>query len=120
MSDQKIPILLNLLAAFLGALGQYYYKKGGQILAATGRFLNGPTLIGILLFCGVMGLFVVGYKLGGKISVVYPFYATTFLWGSLIGVVFEKEEFHLWSLFGLFLVVAGISLMAWSLGKSPP
>lgn len=117
MSDQKIPILLNLVAAFLGAFGQYYYKKGGQILAETGKFLNLPTIIGIILFCGVMALFVVGYKLGGKISVVYPFYATTFVWGALIGVFFEKEEFHLLSFAGLVLVVAGISLMAWSLGK---
>lgn len=119
MSDQKIPVLLNLLAAFLGAFGQYYYKKGGQILAAGGKILNIPTLAGIVLFCGVMALFVVGYKLGGKISVVYPFYATTFIWGALIGVVFEKEEFHLLSFAGLLLVVAGISLMAWSLGRAP-
>jgi drug/metabolite transporter (DMT)-like permease len=118
VNDQKVPVLLNLLAAFLGAFGQYYYKKGGQILATGGKFLNLPTVIGILLFCGVMGLFVVGYKLGGKISVVYPFYATTFIWGALMGVVFEKEEFHLTSFAGLLLVVAGVSLMAWSLGRS--
>lgn len=117
MSDQKIPILLNLLAALLGAFGQYYYKKGGQILASTGKFLNLPTIVGILLFCGVMALFVVGYKLGGKISVVYPFYATTFIWGYLIGVFFEKEGFSAIGSAGLVLVVAGVSLMAWSLGN---
>lgn len=112
MREQLIPILLNLFAAILGAFGQYFYKKGGQILALEGRFFNFPTVIGILLFCGVMALFVVGYKLGGKISVVYPFYATTFIWGSLIGVLLEKENYNMLSVAGLILVVLGVSLVA--------
>ncbi len=112
MSDQKIPILLNLVAALMGAFGQYYYKKGGQILAAGGSFLNWPTAVGVLLFCVVMGLFVVAYKMGGQISVVYPFYATTFVWGALIGVFLEKEILRPLSFAGLALVVVGVATMA--------
>lgn len=39
MESQKIPILLNRVAAFLGALVQYAYKKGGLRFSATGKLL---------------------------------------------------------------------------------
>ncbi len=114
MGSQKIPILLYLLAAVLGAFGQYYYKKGGQILAETGSFLNIPNVVGVVLFCLVMVLFIVSYKMGGQISVVYPFYATTFAWGVAIGYFLEKESVKASSLVGLAFVMVGVCLMAWS------
>jgi drug/metabolite transporter (DMT)-like permease len=108
MGSQKIPILMNIIAAFLGALGQYAYKKGGLKLSEVSFWQNYPMILGIFLFCGVMGCFVLGYKMGGRISVVYPFYATTFIWGSIIGFVIEKEPFH-WSLaVGTLCIMLGL------------
>lgn len=106
MATQKIPILLNLLAALLGAFGQYFYKNGAQKsdFVAVG--------IGVLLFIGVMGLFVVAYRLGGRISVVYPFYATTFLWGAWIGSYLEQEPWSNWNYLGLCLILAGLGVIA--------
>lgn len=116
MNDQKIPILLNCIAAVLGAGGQYFYKKGSALIME--KPLNGPLLLGVLMFIGVMGLFVVGYKLGGKISVVYPFYATTFLWGTLIGVVIEKEVVQWQGYLGLLFLLAGLTLIASQAGRA--
>lgn len=108
MESQKIPILLNIIAAFFGALGQYAYKKGGLKLSEVPIWMNYSIITGILLFCGVMACFVIGYKMGGRISVVYPFYATTFIWGSLIGVVLEKEPFR-WNLvIGTLCIMVGL------------
>ncbi|MGZ3710425.1 MAG: hypothetical protein ACXVBE_01660 [Bdellovibrionota bacterium] len=106
MADQKIPILMNLLAALLGAFGQYFYKVGAQksSLVSVG--------IGVALFVGVMALFVLAYRFGGKISVVYPFYATTFVWGALIGVLLEKEPWSNWNLAGLLLILGGLTVIA--------
>lgn len=115
MESQKIPILWNLVAAMLGALGQWMYKKGSLRLSDSPLWMNYQILLGILLFCGVMVCFVFGYKAGGRISVVYPFYATTFIWGSLIGVFLEKEPFH-WSLFmGTIVLLIGLVMMTQSL-----
>jgi multidrug transporter EmrE-like cation transporter len=106
MADQKLPILLNLLAAFLGALGQYFYKIGAQ------KSQLGSIAIGVALFVGVMALFVLAYRFGGRISVVYPFYATTFVWGAVIGVFLEKEPWSNWNLAGLILILGGLTLIA--------
>ena len=106
MSGQTIPIVLNLIAALLGAFGQYFYKIGAQksSLTAIG--------IGVVMFIGVMGLFVLAYRQGGRISIVYPFYATTFLWGALIGVFLEREPWSNWYLLGLALILAGLAVIA--------
>ena len=112
MDSQKIPIVMNIIAAFLGAFGQYAYKKGGLKLSEVPVWMNFPLLTGILLFCGVMVCFVIGYKMGGRISVVYPFYATTFLWGGLIGFFLEKEPFR-WSLVvGALFILGGLIVIA--------
>lgn len=111
-SSQSTAIICNIIAAFLGACGQWAYKKGAARLADTPLWSNGMLHLGVVLFCGVMVLFMIGYKNGGRISVVYPFYATTFAWGALIGIFLEKEPFQ-WSLLvGTFLVFAGLIVIA--------
>ncbi|MBI2433689.1 MAG: hypothetical protein HYV26_12555 [Candidatus Hydrogenedentes bacterium] len=74
------------LAAFLGALGQFLYKSGAQ--RATGGFLsyliNAPILGGVVCYIAVMVLFVAAFKRGGQPSVLYPIYASTFVWAALI------------------------------------
>ncbi len=113
MSPQTIPILLNLVAAVAGAFGQFFYKKGSQKIAQ-GFYLNSPLITGVLLFCVVMVLFVIAYRLGGKISVVYPFYATTFIWGTLIGVYLDNEPWRPLYAAGSVLLLMGLAVIAWA------
>lgn len=107
MKDQLVPALLYLVAALIGAIGQYAYKLGGTKLGETPIYLNFPLLLGIVLFCLVMVLFVVSFKLGGKLSVVYPIYATTFVWGTLFGVFLDKEPISVPQVLCILLVVIG-------------
>ena len=116
-NSQFLPIVLNCIAAVFGALGQYAYKKGGLILSQVPVWKNFPLLVGILLFCGVMVLFVFGYKLGGRISVVYPYYATTFIWSALIGYFLEKEPLNFHIIGGTSLIVVGLIWIARSLNE---
>lgn len=95
MKDQMIPALLYLVAACVGAVGQYSYKLGGLRIGQIPIYQNIPLILGIILFCIVMVLFVLSFKLGGRLSVVYPIYATTFIWGTLIGVIADKEPVSL-------------------------
>lgn len=107
MKDQLIPAALYLVAAFVGAIGQYAYKVGGNQLTKVPLYLNIPLIAGIVLFCLVMILFVFSFKLGGRLSVVYPIYATTFIWGTLIGVYVDKEPVTPYQVLCIILVVLG-------------
>lgn len=62
-----------------------------------------------------MLLFVKAYQAGGRISVVYPFYATTFVWGYLIGVYVNREPASGMALMGLAVMITGITLIAYAM-----
>lgn len=109
---QTVPILLNLLAAVVGAVGQYLYKLGGLRLGTTPLYKNWPLFTGMVLFCFVMVLFVIAFRLGGRLSVVYPVYATTFIWGTLLAVGVEKEPFHWVQMAGIGAILVGVTLVA--------
>lgn len=73
-------------AAFLGAFGQFLYKAGAQKAggALLSYVLNLPLFGGAVCYIGVMALFVVAFKRGGQLTVLYPVYASTFIWAALI------------------------------------
>ena len=112
-SSQAVPIALNLVAAVIGAGGQYAYKAGAAKLSTTPIFKNGTLFAGVFAFCIVMGMFVASFKMGGRLSVVYPMYATTFLWGTLLGIVVDKEPWSGLQVAGAVVTMLGISLVAY-------
>jgi multidrug transporter EmrE-like cation transporter len=105
-------MILNLIAAVIGAVGQWLYKIGGNNLGVVPFFKNWHLYVGMILFCVVMVLFVAAFKMGGKLSVVYPVYATTFVWGTIIAIYFDKEPWSVLQLAGVGLVVIGVSMVA--------
>jgi multidrug transporter EmrE-like cation transporter len=110
--SQTLPIILNLIAALFGAVGQFFYKSGAAKMKTVPIYQNGSIFFGVLCFCVVMVLFVVAYRLGGKISVVYPIYASTFIWGTLLEMIIDKQTLSLPQWIGTGLVILGISMIA--------
>lgn len=116
-ASQTLPIILNLLAAIIGAVGQWLYKIGGKQLGAVPLIKNWQLYVGMVLFCAVMVLFVYAFKIGGRLSVVYPVYASTFVWGMLIAIKVDHEPWAWAQLFGVGLVVLGVSIIAFCYPK---
>lgn len=111
MSNQFWPVILNLIASLLGAVGQWLYKLGAKDLKEIPLYQNLPFLGGMLCFCLVMGLFMVAFRMGGRISVTFPVYALTFVWGTIIGVLVDKEPFNQWQATGVILVFVGVAMV---------
>ena len=88
VTTPAISILFFLLASLLGALGQYLYKSGADAADSTiaSYLLNGRLLAGVVCYVAVMVLFVAAFKKGGSLTVLYPVYATTFIWAAVIGL----------------------------------
>ncbi len=106
-----ISVVSYLVAAFLGAVGQYLYKGGAaqvQLSKLVSLFTNVRIILGILCYIGVMFLFIFGLKKGGQLTVLYPIYATTFIWAALIGVLVLGESVTLFKILGTVLIIAGV------------
>ncbi len=108
------PILLFLIAAFLGALGQYLYKTGAE--STSDRFLSWITnyriILGVICYVSVMFLFFIAFRIGGPLTVLYPVYATTFIWSLLIGILLLGEKVTVYNFFGIGLIIVGVYLIA--------
>ena len=102
-----------LIAALLGALGQFLYKSGAE--QATGGpisyLVNVRILGGMACYIAVMGLFVAAFKQGGALSVLYPIYASTFIWAALLGWWAFGVPIRPVNLVGMGLLILGMYFM---------
>jgi multidrug transporter EmrE-like cation transporter len=113
MRTPLVSILFFLLASLLGAFGQFLYKSGAE-RATEGIWsyvLNLRLLGGVLCYIAVMVLFVAAFKRGGALSVLYPIYATTFIWAAVIAYFAYETPIKPIHVAGMFLLVGGMFLM---------
>jgi multidrug transporter EmrE-like cation transporter len=113
MRTPLISVVLFLIASALGALGQFLYKAGAEQTSASwlSYLLNWRILLGVLCYVAVMILFIAAFKQGGALSVLYPVYATTFIWAALIGLLVYGEPIKLLNVMGMALLIGGMYLM---------
>jgi multidrug transporter EmrE-like cation transporter len=106
-------MILFLVAAFIGALGQFLYKAGAERTTESlvSYVLNWRLLAGVVCYIAVMVLFIAAFKLGGELSVLYPLYASTFIWAAFIALWAYDVPIKPINVAGMVLIVAGMFLM---------
>jgi len=113
ISTPPLSIGMFIVAALLGAVGQYLYKTGAAAAEGglIGYVLNWRILLGVLCYIAVMVLFVAAFRIGGELTVLYPIYATTFIWGALLALWAYGTPITPVNVAGMVLLVAGMYLM---------
>jgi len=106
-------ILLFLLAAILGAVGQFLYKSGADVAGRglVSYLLNIRILLGVACYCAVMILFVAAFRRGGSLAVLYPIYAATFVWAGLISMIAFGTPIKTMNIAGMALLILGMYCM---------
>ena len=113
MTTPASSVLYFVLASFLGALGQYLYKSGADLATPSlaGYLANTRLVGGVICYTLVMVLFVAAFRKGGQLTVLYPIYATTFIWAALIAFIAYGTPIKPVNVGGMSLLVAGMYLM---------
>lgn len=113
MSTPAISIIFFLIASLLGALGQYLYQSGAKAAGGSiASYLVNPRLLaGATCYIAVMVLFVAAFRKGGALTVLYPIYATTFIWAALLALVVYETPIKPVNVGGMGLLVLGMYLM---------
>ena len=113
MKTPVLSIVFFLVASLLGAVGQYLYKSGAESAGktVTSYLANPRILFGVACYVGVMVLFVAAFKKGGSLTVLYPVYATTFIWAALIALVAYNTPIKPVNIVGMAVLVVGMYLM---------
>jgi hypothetical protein len=113
MDAPPVSIVMFAVAAALGALGQYLYKTGAQHASGTlASFVSSPRILaGVVCYVAVMVLFVAGFRRGGALTVLYPVYASTFIWAALIARWTDDVTIRPIHVAGMAALVLGMYLM---------
>ena len=112
MRTPLVSIVCFLVASLLGAVGQFLYKSGAeQTTSSSISYLNVRLLGGVFCYIAVMVLFVAAFKRGGSLTVLYPIYATTFIWAALIARYTYDVPIKPMNMAGMALLVLGMFLM---------
>jgi len=108
-------IVFFIVASLLGAAGQFFYKSGAARAGSDllSYLLNPRLLAGVACYAGVMVLFIAAFKRGGALSVLYPIYASTFIFSAIGARHIFGEPILAVNVFGMVLLVAGMFLMGW-------
>lgn len=116
MQTPVVSILMFAVAALVGAAGQYLYKSGADSAAGGvwSYLANWRLLAGVVCYIIVMVLFVAAFKRGGSLTVLYPIYASTFIWAAVIARFAYQTPIQPVNVVGMLLLVAGM----WLMGRS--
>jgi multidrug transporter EmrE-like cation transporter len=108
-----LAIVLFIVAAFLGALGQFFYKSGAEKTdsALVSYLFNARLWGGVVCYVAVMVLFVAAFKRGGALTVLYPIYASTFIFAAIIAWFAYDMPIRAPHFAGFALLIAGMYLL---------
>lgn len=113
MKTPVLAIFCVVVAALLGAVGQFLFQAAAH-RAKPGiiGFLTSPwVIVGLLCYFVVTALFNVAFKKGGTVPLMYPVYASTYIWAALIAVAMFEHTIRPVHVFGMILLIAGMYFM---------
>ena len=108
-----LAVVFFIIAAFLGALGQFYYKSGAETTGNTlaSYIFNARLIAGVVCYIAVMVLFVAAFKRGGALTVLYPIYSSTFIFAAIIARFAYGTPIRPVHFAGFALLTAGMYLL---------
>lgn len=105
-------ILLSLFCAFLASLGQTFFKLGSAQISTqfSDWFLNGRIILGMVIY-GLSALFFIVALKFGRLSILYPIIATSYIWVTLLSYYIFGERITYINWVGILLIISGITLI---------
>ena len=115
MKTPLLAIISVLAASMLGAVGQFLFEYGARHGKGgiTGFLMNPCILTGMASYFLVMMLFSYAFSIGGTIRVLYPLYASTFIWAALIAWIACYQVIQPIHIAGMISLVIGMICMSW-------
>ncbi len=115
MKTPVLAILAVLVASILGAIAPFFFEQGAkQLQGRVIDFVLNPYLIaGMVTYVTVMIFFTYAFKIGGTVRVLYPIYASTFIWAALIAWLRHGDPIQSVHVGGMAFLIAGIACMSW-------
>ncbi|MFB3779413.1 MAG: transporter [Bryobacteraceae bacterium] len=111
--SHRQSIALVFLCTVFGAAAQVLIKLGANSLESGSplAMLSSPALVSGYSLYGLSTVLLVLALRDGELSILYPVISLTYVWVTLLSLVFFKETVNVWKLGGIAVVVAGVALI---------
>jgi len=107
-------IITVILCTVFTSLGQLFLKFGANNLELS--FISLITNMSLILGCVFYGtgaiILVLALK-HGDLSLIYPFISLSFIWVSLLSIIFLGESLVLLQWLGILIIISGVSFVSW-------
>ena len=112
MKTKTLAIALILFTTLFTTSAQISLKLGITSLKPgfLGLLSNYYMAIGFFLYA-IAGIFAIIAFRKGDVSVLYPIFATSYVWVSIVSFYFFKEDLSMLKLAGILIIALGISLV---------
>lgn len=113
MKTKIWAILLMIFVTFLTSSAQVFYKFAAPYLKLDfiALITNYSLIIGMILY--ILGaVFMIVALRGGEVTVLYPIVATSYVWVSLMAVIFFNESMNVLKWLGVAVIIIGIILIS--------
>jgi multidrug transporter EmrE-like cation transporter len=122
-AQQRRSFLLVVCCTIIGAAAQVLIKKGASALVGNPTMLETalamvltPALFAGYSMYGISTILLVLALRHGQLSLLYPVFAMTYVWVTILSVVIFHESMNPYKLAGIVTIVAGIAV----LGREQP
>lgn len=117
-AQQRRSFLLIVCCTIIGAAAQVLIKKGAGALGANPTMVQTalamlltPALFAGYSMYGVSTILLVLALRHGQLSLLYPVFAMTYVWVTILSVVVFHESMNAWKLAGIATIVGGIAVL---------
>ncbi len=112
MKSKLVGIGLVIICTFLTTIAQLFFKLGSSTVSfsITSIIFNYFLIIGLASYGLSAILFILALRLG-ELSFLYPFWALSFVWISLVSMVVLNESVGISNWVGIAFIVTGISFI---------
>jgi len=119
MATKLWAMAIILAATLLTSTAQLFYKFGAEKLSfdILSIITNMELIAGILLYA-IGGILLILSFRGGEVSVLYPIFATSYIWVSIMSMYFLNEVMNIFKWTGVFVIIAGIVLIGYGSKKA--
>lgn len=118
MATKLWAIGIVLFSTLLTSTAQLFYKFGAAKLSfdILSLITNYELIAGMVLYA-IGGILLILSFRGGEVSVLYPLFATSYIWVSFLSIYFLGEIMNIFKWSGIFTIIAGIVLIGYGSKK---
>ena len=104
---------MTVLSAFIGSIGQIEFKRGAETLQFNIQaFITNHHLLAGFFLYSISSLIYIYALSKGRLSLIYPIIATSYIWTTLFANIFLNEPVNLTNWAGIALIIGGIILVS--------